>query len=599
MLSPDQRAVAMELLRPPAGYRIDQIVLTSYSLDLDVLLALPLAVLAHSDRGVDELLEDPMLVIEALREAGERLHVFVDEGGIAVPQANRALYTLLETCVHPVRAPGGGAFHPKVWLVRFDDDDQQPLIRVAVSSRNLTFDRSWDVALTSEVAPGTRRVKESRPLAELVRALPGMAVRGIEADVAEMLTGLADEVDRVRFPAPEKFSGAVKFELMGLGGKVHAPWRPDQSGSLLLAMAPFANRTGLDALAATATGERILISRPEELDEIAEEALAAWQQVLVLSEAALDEPDDAGSRPADLHAKLIALEHNRQVTWHVGSANLTAAALTGRNVEVMATVTGPRGNRGSGKGFGVHRFQESGFLNLCEPYRRTERPAEDEALKAGKRILEQAEEALLGAELRVECRAEGDEWRWCLQGQVEVPAEVSASCWPVSLTEDNARSLIMPCEWTLPISRLTAFVAFRLKVDADVDDLRLVLKLPVDGMPEGRIAHVLRTLIDSPEKFLRFLRALLGGLDGMADWAEHQGAGAWQGEWAAGLGGETLLEDLVRAATREPERLEPVRRLIEDLRATPEGREIVPDDLLAVWQVVDDAVSGRRRSDKT
>jgi hypothetical protein len=596
MLSPDQRAVAMELLRPPAGYRIDQIVLTSYSLDLDVLLALPLAVLAHSDCGVDELMEDPMLVIEALREAGERLHVFVDESGIAVPHANRALYTLLETCVHPVRALGGGAFHPKVWLVRFVDDDQQPLIRVAVSSRNLTFDRSWDVALTSEAAPETKRVKESRPLAELLRAVPGMAVRGIESDVAAVLARIADEIDHVSFPAPDRFSGAVKFEIMGLNGKVHAPWQPVPPGAALLAIAPFVSRTGLDALAAVATGERILISRPEELDLIAEEALAAWQQVLVLSEAALDEPDDAGSRPADLHAKLIALEHGRQVTWHVGSANFTAAALTGRNIEVMATVTGPRGNRGSGKGFGVHRFQESGFLNLCEPYRRTERPAEDEALKASKRFLEQAEGALLRAELRVKCRAEGDEWRWSLEGQVEMPAEVSASCWPISLTEDNARQLIMPCKWTLPISRLTAFVAFRLNVDADVDDLRLVIKLPVDGIPEGRIANVLRTLIDSPEKFLKFLGALLGGLDGMADWAEGQGAGAWQGEWAAGLGGETLLEDLVRAAARDPERLEPVRRLIEDLRATTEGREIVPDDLYELWLVIDETVSKEQRS---
>jgi hypothetical protein len=598
MLAPDQRAVAMELLRPPAGFRIDQIVLTSYSLDLDVLLALPLAVLAHSDRGVEELLEDPMLVIEALREAGERLHVFVDEGGIAVPHANRALYTLLETCVHPVRAPGGGAFHPKVWLVRFVDEDQQPLIRVAVSSRNLTFDRSWDVALTSEAAPDSRRVKESVALAKLVRAVPGMVVGGVESDVTDMLNRLADEVERVRFPAPEKFSGAVQFQVMGLSGKAHAPWQPDQSGTTLFAMAPFANRTGLDTLVAVATGERILISRPEELDEMAEEALAAWQQVLVLSEAALDEPDDAGSRPADLHAKLIALEHGREVTWHVGSANLTAAALTGRNVEVMATVTGPRGNRGSGKGFGIHRFQESGFLNLCEPYRRTERPPEDEALKVGKRILEQAEKALLRANLRVQCQAVGDEWRWSLEGQADLPAEVSISCWPVSLTEDNARQLILPCEWTLPIARLTAFVAFRLKVDADVDDVRLVLKLPVDGMPEGRIAHVLRTLIDSPEKFLKFLRALLGGLGGMADWAGDEGDGAWQGEWAAGLGGETLLEDLVRAAAREPERLEPVRRLIDDLRATPEGREIVPDDLYAVWLVIDGAASGGRPLDK-
>jgi hypothetical protein len=61
MLSPSQRSVAMDMLRPPAGYRIDQAVLTTYSLDLDVLLALPLAVLAHSDCGVDELLADPLL----------------------------------------------------------------------------------------------------------------------------------------------------------------------------------------------------------------------------------------------------------------------------------------------------------------------------------------------------------------------------------------------------------------------------------------------------------------------------------------------------------------------------------------------------------
>lgn len=107
MLSPDQRTVAMDMLRPPTGYRIDQAVLTTYTLDLDVLLALPLAVLAHSDRSVEELLADPLLLLEALREAGERLNVFVDEAGIAVPHTNRALYALLEDCVHPVRAPRG------------------------------------------------------------------------------------------------------------------------------------------------------------------------------------------------------------------------------------------------------------------------------------------------------------------------------------------------------------------------------------------------------------------------------------------------------------------------------------------------------------
>jgi hypothetical protein len=157
MLSPETRAIAMDLLRPPAGYRIDQAVLTTYSLDLDVLLALPLAVLAQSDQSIEQLLEDPLLLLEALREAGDRVHVFVDEGGIAIPHTSRALYALLERSVHPVRAPNGGAFHPKLWVVRFANESGSTLLRAAVSSRNLTFDRSWDVALVSDGVPGNAR----------------------------------------------------------------------------------------------------------------------------------------------------------------------------------------------------------------------------------------------------------------------------------------------------------------------------------------------------------------------------------------------------------------------------------------------------------
>ena len=83
MLAPDVRTIAMDLLRPPAGYRLDHAALTTYSLDLDVLLALPLAVLAHSDRSIDELLGDPLLLLEAMRQSSGRVNVFVDEAGIA------------------------------------------------------------------------------------------------------------------------------------------------------------------------------------------------------------------------------------------------------------------------------------------------------------------------------------------------------------------------------------------------------------------------------------------------------------------------------------------------------------------------------------
>ena len=60
ILPPQVRAVAVDLLRPPENYRLDMAVLTTYTLDLETLLALPLAVLSYSDDGVNDLLADPL-----------------------------------------------------------------------------------------------------------------------------------------------------------------------------------------------------------------------------------------------------------------------------------------------------------------------------------------------------------------------------------------------------------------------------------------------------------------------------------------------------------------------------------------------------------
>jgi len=143
MLSPEARTIATEILRPPTGYSLDYAAITTYSLDLDVILALPLAVMAQSEQSVEDLLADPILTLEALRGAGKRLDIFVEEASIAVPHTNRDLYALLEDCVHPARAVNGGAFHPKIWIVRFlSASKEATLIRVAVLTRNLTYDRS-------------------------------------------------------------------------------------------------------------------------------------------------------------------------------------------------------------------------------------------------------------------------------------------------------------------------------------------------------------------------------------------------------------------------------------------------------------------------
>ena len=634
MLPPDSRTTAFELIRPPSGYRLDFAVLTTYTLDLEALLVLPLSVLAHPDGGLEELLADPLRLHQAIRDAGDLVHAFVDEKGIAIPRGARSLYSMLESSVHPVRAPNGGAFHPKVWVARFTaaDETGEDLLRVAVLSRNLDFDRSWDVALASEAPLRRGRfVKKSRPLHDFLSALPQLATGRMPEGIVARVETLADQVWRTAFPAPNDFESPIAFHAIGLT-RGRRTWSPPSSGHRTLAVAPFANRTGLDAVGKRSGSDRILVSRQEELDKLSDDALAAWKEVFVLSDTAQGEAEDgpadrgedgpadsagaadaadtagtnegeAGTgvdaRPSGLHAKMIAVEHGWHVTWSIGSANLTAAAFTGSNVEVMASITGKRGSRESARGCGIDRFLDGGFQKLCVPYRRVEQEAEDPQVTEARARLEAACDVLVDAGLRVVCAFADDLWTLTIDGSVALPAaDVEVAAWPVSLAEDQACRLLEPLRWRLPAARLTAFIALRLSVPVrGVDDIRMTLRLPAEGMPADRIHQILRTLLDSPEKFLRFLRALLGGLDAVLGWTEDAGKGDGPAPWGdGGDGGETLLDDLVRTASRDPDRLKPVRRLIDDLRKTDEGRRIVPDELFAVWKAVEEALAPEPRS---
>lgn len=290
---------------------------------------------------------------------------------------------------------------------------------------------------------------------------------------------------------------------------------------------------------------------------------------------------------------MIAVEHGWDVTWYVGSANLTKAAFGGDNVEMLASVTGKKGRKGGATGQGIDRFLDSGFEKLCEPYRRTEPAAEDPRVTAARERLEAARDALVDADLRVTCASSDELWTLTIDGAADLPTcGVEVAAWPVSVAENHARPLEEPPRWRLPAARLTAFIAFRLRVPVHgVDDVRMTLRLPAEGMPEDRVHQILRGLLDSPEKFLAFLRALLGGLDAVFAWAQDGGEGREPADGGVEVGGKTLLEDLVRTASRDPDRLRPVRRLIDDLRKTKEGRRIVPDDLFAVWTAVDEALA--------
>ena len=150
-----------------------------------------------------------------------------------------------------------------------------------------------------------RRTVGSRPLADFVRRLPALATHPLIPEVAVQVERLADEVARTYFPAPDGFfDNPIEFHVLGMDGP-HDTWQPIFEGYRTLAVAPFVGRTALDAIVRMGDGKRMLVSSREELDKLPGDALAAWSRICVLSDTALDEPEDGDAgRPSGLHAKI-------------------------------------------------------------------------------------------------------------------------------------------------------------------------------------------------------------------------------------------------------------------------------------------------------
>src|SRR3984885_3997065 len=209
MLKPDERQHLLELLRPPPGCQLDLAVGTTFSLDLISALMLPLSFAFFDWEQPDgELAADPLALLEALRRYRDRFTVFCQSGQIRLPPKYPPLLTFLEPCIYDVEPRDqDGAFHPKVWALRFAAEDGGVRYRVLCLSRNLTFDTCWDtvVALDGELTDRSNAIAANHPLGDFVAALPSLSLRSLPAKRRQGVTKIADELRRVRFTWPEGF----------------------------------------------------------------------------------------------------------------------------------------------------------------------------------------------------------------------------------------------------------------------------------------------------------------------------------------------------------------------------------------------------------
>ena len=602
MLSPNARSLYTAALTPPPGMVFDEAIGTTFSMDPAVLLSVPVH-LALLGGGQGSAMNDGIAVLEAVRRLSDRITVYAQRGRLQVPSPPHVLYGLLESMVVEVLAPRGGVFHPKLWLMRFVDPDggDAVVLRLMVLSRNLTADRSWDIALTLEGTPSGRYRSDNRGLGELTAGLPKIAFGDVADPRAEQATRLADELRRTEWEPPAGFE-SVAFHVLGLkrGG-----WRPPWSKRLAV-ISPFCTNEALTHLAGTTESPDALITRPETLLELSPESRARFGRRLALDEAAeTEDGEDAEQVDAldthGLHAKVYVFERGWNTHVVLGSANATNAALLGAsNVEVLAEIVGKRSRVG-----GIDRLLGPEGLGevLVELQEPDSEAAGDPEQKAAQEALEQARRTVASADLRVRCNESdaSDVWQVLLVGAIDdLTGIATARAWPITVGDDHAVDLAQLAGrgdvalGTYAPASLTGLIAFELRTSVRDLRVRFVLNLPIDGLPDARDAAILQTVVRNRDGFLRYLLLLLGDLGfgpPAPDTHGPGGAGLWG---SGGQGGMPLLEELVRAYAREPERLREVGRVVQRLTEGTDGQDIVPPEFLDTWRVFETAMERRR-----
>lgn len=600
-LTPESRVMLTDALRPPAGHRLDVAVGTTYSLNLTALLLAPLSFALFDQANADELEKanaptlDPIRMLEAVRRHAEHTTVFCQAGGIHVPPAYRSILTFVEDSVVEVMPPERRTlFHPKIWALRFSSQDAPPTHRLVVLSRNMTLDRSWDTALVLDEDPAG--VIDALPAADFVRQLPTLALRSVSFDRQRQVGDLADSLAKARLAAPSPFT---EGRLLPIGMSDERVWPFPVDASRVLAISPFVTRNAIAALS-TLGPERTLISRAESIDLLGAKALEGWdvnvlQRLVELGPVGdVGEPERALTEflgtDEGLHAKTFVLDvaDSRSMTI-TGSANLTGVPW-GNSVEFDVVLSGPTSECGV-RSVLDGAAGEPGLGQLLENYSAgTEDGSLNPAIETSYAI-EHFHRALALSSPDLHVLIVDDE-RVSARLSIVVPTDAlgESRVWLASLTgEPHKRDLDDELEWTIAPINVTPFIA--LETTAGEGDARVtrrcVIKATLSGAVDGRRQDAVAEILSSKEAVLRYLVFLLGDPSYDALFAQLSGASDVPGDRSPWSPADVaLFEPLVRAAGRDEDALARVASLVEELRRSPNGDELVPDGFGELWDVV-------------
>lgn len=599
MLKLDQTALLLDALRPPQGMEIDAAVGTTFTLDLTALLTIPVAA------SFDAITEgsEPADLLETIRRYSERTVLFCQAGAMCVPSHYRSAHTLIEDTVVEMRKPEGGIFHPKVWIVRFSSADAASRHRVLVMSRNLTFDKAWDVIVRLDEDPSQGAAMDTTGILDFIDSLPPSAARDLSERQYEMVNSLRSSLAKARLVVPPPFTSGKFIPL--IDGFRRTPFRRRYDAAL--AVSPFLTDDAVASFFKPTARRKIIVSRPAALNSQAS-LMRALDEVYRVKDALLDAQEDleafdsiaasgASEQPVDLvtgapsmrglHAKIYVQDHGAESTAWLGSANLTGGAF-GANVDLLVELSGPKDYVGVNAVL-PRRGRKDDLSWIVEPH---EVPESDDAEADPEEGISAIEAHAYGIAsqtfmISYSLGEERDGGPWVAELAVpesDIPPETTIFARPLSLLAARSTELSDGrATWTgLVEDEITPFIVVTLKADGSTRNI--LVRADIAGDPPHRRRAVIAQAIRSPEDFLRYLAALLG-FSGTAARDAGTGDGGIFGGWIADIV-DRVLEDLLTTASRNPTKLESLDQTLATLRQDQRFGDVVPQQFSDLWAAV-------------
>lgn len=571
MFKPDEdRLDYGEILSPPKGFKVSRAIGTTYSLDLEAMISIPIS-LCFSQSVDNSKNKEKLHILDSIIKCSKLIKIYCQQGQIHVPKNTYSLYSLLEDSIVQVLPDGDYSFHPKVWIIRFESvSTKDSIYRVIVLSRNLTFDRSWDISVCMDGVVQSEKIEENKPIIDFIKYLT-------KYDDFEESKAFIRDLRKVKFDLKDSEFNSYEFIPMGIknynGNSLF-----DEHCKNQVIISPFLSKSTLNKIGQLSSNKTLLLSRENELNKIDNNTLENFE-CYNLKDSVIDGEeylslDGENIKKQDIHAKVYIRDVGRLCNLYLGSTNCSHRGFNG-NIEFLLKLSSSKRNINCNSLISelISDTEESYFQRFIPNKTESEIDSEAELINNLKKCI---------------CKYNMKAKVIKSKNLYNVELLINNGDKPL-ISKEGIDIYIKPLhkiDEQKPLEQKIVFKEFKevqlssfYIIDIKGNELykSFILKIDTYGIPDSRNKEILKDIIKSPQAFLNYISFILGD----KSIVEIINSNNYESELENKVQSisstfikKAMFEKMLKAASREPDKIKDIKNIINYL----DNEDIVPDE---------------------